>query len=68
MTTSIQALKFFETIVNTKSYLKPMLERSKDKNFPMRGIEHIFIQKKGKTYCRFCGFDIDNLMHIPPKD
>ena len=68
MATSIQALKFFEKIVNTKDNLKPMLERSKDKNFPMRGIEHIFIQKKGKTYCRFCGFDIDNLMHIPPKD
>ena len=67
MASSSEAVKYFEKIVPTKSSLKAMLEQSArtQKRFPLRGIEHLFIRKKGETYCKYCGYNEGNLNHVP---
>jgi len=67
MASSSEAVKYFEKIVQTKNSLKAMLEQSTrtQKQFPLRGIEHLFIPKKGETYCKYCGFNEGNLNHVP---
>jgi hypothetical protein len=62
---SPQAVKYFKKIVQTKDSLKAMLEQSARTNnkFPLKGIEHLFIKKKGESYCKYCGYNKDNLFH-----
>ena len=66
MASSPEAVKYFKTIVQTKKSIKVMLEQSvrTQKRFPLRGMEHLFIQKKGDTYCKYCGFNGSNLNHV----
>ena len=62
-----QAVEFLSKIAHTTNTLKPMLDQAMRTNrkFPMLGIEHVFVKKKGKTYCRYCGYPSTNLNHRP---
>jgi len=67
MASTPEAVKYFKTIVQTKCTLKVMLEQSvrTQKQFPLRGMEHLFIKKRGGSYCKHCGFNKSNLNHVP---
>jgi len=66
MALSPEAVTYFKKIVQTKYALSAMLKQSTrtQKKFPLRGIAHLFIQKRGETYCKYCGFNDGNLNHV----
>ena len=69
MASLLPALDYFMSIVYTKENLKQVLEQASKTNrkFPLKGIEHVFIKKHGETYCRYCGYNVGNLMHVTKK-
>ena len=58
---SKDTVKLFKKIALFPDNIQQMLNQKK--KYPMKGIEHIFIKDEKTSYCKYCGYGIDNLMH-----
>ena len=55
-----EAIEYFKKIVATVNTIEPMLKQHK---YPLKGIEHKFIGKKGGL-CKYCSYHLDNINHV----